>query len=240
MISFFRKIRQKLLQQKKVTRYIAYAIGEIFLVVIGILIALQVNNWNEERKSNNVSAGTIQKLRLELSEVKSEIEESIEANEMILYWADSYLQSPSDLDSLKAEPKRILLMTSYASLRVGMPVLNQELSSDQLIRDKPDLTNKLRSIKHGYDEASSIRDISRSLWNENVIGFYFKNQHLVLYNAFLRGQDYNKDEVISLLYNEEFKNVVALTALSNAQLTRSLEELLSHIDETLQLIEQGL
>ncbi len=50
MISFFRKIRQKLLQQNRVTRYLVYAIGEIFLVVIGILIALQVNNWNENRK----------------------------------------------------------------------------------------------------------------------------------------------------------------------------------------------
>jgi hypothetical protein len=56
MISLFRKIRQKLLQDlptgqagNKVTRYLAYAIGEIFLVVIGILIALQVNTWNEKR-----------------------------------------------------------------------------------------------------------------------------------------------------------------------------------------------
>jgi hypothetical protein len=51
MISFFRKIRQKLLAENRVTRYLIYAIGEIFLVVIGILIALQVNNWNENRKA---------------------------------------------------------------------------------------------------------------------------------------------------------------------------------------------
>lgn len=50
MISFFRTIHQKLLQQNRVTRYLFYALGEIFLVVIGILIALQVNNWNEDRK----------------------------------------------------------------------------------------------------------------------------------------------------------------------------------------------
>ncbi len=51
VIKFFRKIRQKLLQQNRVTRYLVYAAGEIFLIVIGILIALQINNWNEGRKT---------------------------------------------------------------------------------------------------------------------------------------------------------------------------------------------
>jgi hypothetical protein len=50
MIKFFRKIRQNLLMENKTGKYLKYAIGEIVLVVIGILIALQINNWNEERK----------------------------------------------------------------------------------------------------------------------------------------------------------------------------------------------
>ena len=50
MIKFFRKIRQKLIEQKKVQNYFLYAIGEIVLVVIGILIALQINNNNESNK----------------------------------------------------------------------------------------------------------------------------------------------------------------------------------------------
>jgi hypothetical protein len=57
MLKFFRKIRQKLLADlpaskagNRVTRYLVYALGEILLVVIGILIALQINTWNEERK----------------------------------------------------------------------------------------------------------------------------------------------------------------------------------------------
>ena len=57
MIKFFRHIRRSLINQNKMGnpallagRYIKYAIGEIVLVVIGILIALQINNWNEERK----------------------------------------------------------------------------------------------------------------------------------------------------------------------------------------------
>jgi len=51
MIKFFRKIRQNLLNEGKTTKYFEYAIGEIILVVIGILIALSLNNWNENRKT---------------------------------------------------------------------------------------------------------------------------------------------------------------------------------------------
>ena len=50
MIKFFRKIRQNLLSEGKTGKYLKYAFGEIILVVFGILIALQINNWNEERK----------------------------------------------------------------------------------------------------------------------------------------------------------------------------------------------
>ena len=54
MIKFFRKIRRNLLSEGKTGKYFKYAIGEIILVVIGIVIALQINNWNENRKSNNI------------------------------------------------------------------------------------------------------------------------------------------------------------------------------------------
>ncbi|WP_420579880.1 DUF6090 family protein [Reichenbachiella sp.] len=53
MIKFFRKIRQKLLSENNLSKYLFYVFGEIFLVVIGILIALQINNWNDERKNRN-------------------------------------------------------------------------------------------------------------------------------------------------------------------------------------------
>lgn len=52
MIKFFRRIRQKLLSENKFSQYLLYALGEIFLVVIGILIALSINNWNEGRKNH--------------------------------------------------------------------------------------------------------------------------------------------------------------------------------------------
>ena len=50
MIKFFRHIRKDLMEKNKTSKYFKYAIGEIILVVIGILIALQINNWNEHKK----------------------------------------------------------------------------------------------------------------------------------------------------------------------------------------------
>lgn len=52
MIKFFRNIRYDLMEKNKTGRYFKYAIGEIILVVIAILIALQINNWNEERQND--------------------------------------------------------------------------------------------------------------------------------------------------------------------------------------------
>ena len=51
MIAFYRRIRQKLIKDSKLSKYLIYALGEIALVMIGILLALQVNNWNENRQS---------------------------------------------------------------------------------------------------------------------------------------------------------------------------------------------
>ncbi len=66
MIKFFRKIRRRLLTENKFTKYLIYAIGEIVLVVIGILIALQINNWNELNKQQQEEIKMLQNFKMSI------------------------------------------------------------------------------------------------------------------------------------------------------------------------------
>lgn len=91
MIKLFRKIRQNLLSEGKTKKYFKYAIGEIFLVVIGILIALQINNWNEEKKyqkqlHTKISSilGDLQKDELQIESIITNLErQNVAANHII-------------------------------------------------------------------------------------------------------------------------------------------------------------
>jgi len=95
MINFFRKTRKKLADDNKFVKYSRYAIGEIVLVVIGILIALQINNWNEERKEREKFDNILIEVRKELIENIFNIRDNID----FYYMADSILQ-PFIHDSL--------------------------------------------------------------------------------------------------------------------------------------------
>ena len=68
MIKFFRKIRQKLLSESKFSKYLLYAIGEIVLVIIGILFALQINNWNSDKKAHQQELDFYTKLLNDLND----------------------------------------------------------------------------------------------------------------------------------------------------------------------------
>ncbi len=74
MIKFFQKIRYDLMEKNKTGKYLKYAIGEIVLVVIGILIALSINNWNEKQKTKIVELKMLKELREDLKFSKTELD----------------------------------------------------------------------------------------------------------------------------------------------------------------------
>ncbi|MFC3881534.1 hypothetical protein ACFOSV_15170 [Algoriphagus namhaensis] len=81
MIKFFRIIRQRMLTENRASKYLLYAIGEIVLVVIGILIALQINTWNQDRVNRKMEKKILIDLRQELSTNKEKVRKAIERRE---------------------------------------------------------------------------------------------------------------------------------------------------------------
>ncbi|MBC2846385.1 DUF6090 family protein [Winogradskyella flava] len=74
MIKFFRRIRYQLMNENKTGKYFKYAIGEILLVVIGILIALQINNWNENRINSNKETAILANIHKEFQQNRKQLD----------------------------------------------------------------------------------------------------------------------------------------------------------------------
>jgi len=90
MIKFFRKIRYDLMEQNKTGKYLKYAIGEIILVVIGILIAITINNWNENRKLHNQEI-------IYLNNLKNDINVQIQMLDVYIDFEDIIIDQTKDI-----------------------------------------------------------------------------------------------------------------------------------------------
>ena len=116
MIKFFRKIRQNLIMENNTSKYFKYAIGEIILVVIGILIALQINNWNENRKNASKEKAILTNIHKEFIKNKKQLDSVVYRHKLSLNYCNKVIElfpitskpTPEVLDSLS-----ILLWDTY-------------------------------------------------------------------------------------------------------------------------------
>ncbi|PKP13035.1 MAG: hypothetical protein CVU08_07500 [Bacteroidetes bacterium HGW-Bacteroidetes-3] len=98
MIKLFRNIRKKLVEQGKTANYLKYAIGEIVLVVIGILIALQINNWNEKNKAKKEFEFGLKQVYSQIPAGHYDLSTTEERLGIQLSYIDSILNYPDSLD----------------------------------------------------------------------------------------------------------------------------------------------
>lgn len=96
MIKSFRRIRKKMLSENKLTKYLIYAIGEILLIMVGILLAFQVNKWNENTKARTLERDLLSEVRSSLKKDLSDVISNIESNknkiasqQIIIKWIES-------------------------------------------------------------------------------------------------------------------------------------------------------
>ena len=84
MLTFLRKVRKSLIDSGSTRRYLAYAIGEILLVMIGILLTLQVNNWKEQRKEHALEENYLQEIKKDLQKDTANLHLTYSVHELVL------------------------------------------------------------------------------------------------------------------------------------------------------------
>ena len=172
MIKFFRKIRQNLLSEGKTGKYLKYAIGEIVLVVIGILIALQINNWNQNVTYKNELKQTVKEIRSDLNKDILFLREDIKFSEAFINNVDNLLNNGNTMpvDSLLNNISRVHRISSFATVNFGYNKLNKHPKSELL----PDsLTNNLTVYYSTFsNEINNLNYEALSLYSLNLLRDY--------------------------------------------------------------------
>lgn len=210
MIKFFRKIRYNLMETGKTGKYFKYAIGEIILVVIGILIALSINNWNETRKLQNEELKLLSDLKTNLETTyKNFITDTIYNFELIVNYNNIESFINKDLPYLNKLDKAFgeftfwsspyITSTAYKTLQTkGLDIIkNQKLKKD---------------IVNIYDVnfTALTQDYDKAEWSLNqTVVTPFVSKHIRRYDdASLSVARPNNFE--SLKQNDEFLNVLSM------------------------------
>ena len=215
MISYYRKIRKKMADDNLPLKYMRYAIGEIVLVVVGILIALQINNWNEDRKER------MQEIKI-LNNLHDEFQENLEN----LKYKDSILHTTiSSLEiifrELRSPEKSFkgLSIDSILSRALNSPtwtpsefVLNDLKSSGNLTKLHND---KLKKLLYAWSRFYSELDETQSMietTNKELIKYLKDHGSLrnvdIQFPAFNYGKSMLIDNNEPLLLDPVFENYV--------------------------------
>ena len=143
MITLFKKIRKSLIGSNGGKKYLLYAVGEIMLVVIGILIALQVNNWNESRKERAFEVNILMQFKKDLEKNLTDLklnqryqERNISSSKILL---DHMKSENAFHDSLEVHFANVFIWTKFVVNTGAYQTLQSrgvELISDLELRDK--------------------------------------------------------------------------------------------------------
>ena len=206
MLRFFRQIRQRLITNNRFSKYLLYAIGEILLVVIGILIALQIDNWNEQKKAE-------ERIDILMGEVMEDLDSFISYNDGTLQWYSrkQYLFNLILRDSLTYED---FTSNKYEGLFLTTITENnpqkRRIAYDNLVDELNAVPDNYKSIVNDLNRLYSNKMNENYVVEINQLSQRNKQKWADNYKWYsYQGPNRNNSEMIDFMLNDyRFKNEV--------------------------------
>ena len=227
MIKIFRNIRQKLIKEGKVANYIKYAIGEIVLVMIGILLALQVNNWNEQKKQNILEQEYYCRLLEDAQLDLDQVNQFIKASEGRLSASNEAVRLLQHKPAKKVDVGKQLGLSIIAIYSDFTPnnAAFEDLKSGanlNIIKDKA----IIKAINNYFNKVAGYLSIIKVNANIALDNFYLDNDVFesgrihsqMLTDRFKTGMEKDVYDAMNLDYNETLSDTMNYQLL-NASLT---------------------
>jgi len=177
MINLFRKIRKQLAEDNKPVKYLRYAIGEIFLVMVGILLALQVNNWNENRKEHILEKkiysdlyNSLQTDSIQLVRIIDSLNTSLQAQETLFNTSFSEIKRQNNPKKLLREISKGVFSFFPKYGVYNLITTNGSLSLLESERIKSSLVELYDYSYRRYENIDKIADSRFSLDFANIVG----------------------------------------------------------------------
>ena len=239
MIAFFRKIRQKLLNENRFSKYLLYAVGEIFLIVFGIMIALQLNNWNEEKRLQKDTDRYLVKLHQDLLGIQKLYEyDDPDSWPQQALDALKYVESCGTADSLKQSFVQMLKdHQGIPSYRVNRSTYDEMISTGALTRIPSD------SLKNAILDFFNIVEFQQShisyFQNEVGLSSMVIKEH-VLFSYSDKKQPELSYQIDELCTKIVFKNALVEVADARLDWIQGYEEILNQLEITLEMLEAHL
>ena len=229
MIHFFRRIRQTLLNDNKYRKYLFYALGEIALVMIGILLALQVNNWNQHRKTIALEHDLLSAIKDEIIENTKVLKEKSISNKMYMNSAEIILEALDNSlpyhDSLDVHFSKMARIESIFFAKASFETLKS--SGVGIVREE----ETRRSIINLFEKSYKILDEHESLGSANELLAPYLIKRFRWGFGLGVPQDYN-----SLLDDTEFKNAIFYMMNTRNNIDLISSQILGNSEHVLSLI----
>jgi len=203
MIKFFRKLRRQLIKEGNTTNYLKYAIGEIVLVVVGILIALSINNWNHGRIEKIAENKYYENLKAELAEDKIELYGSIKYNADDIEKLKYGIQIIEIKDRKSVDTLGHISMTliRYSDAYLQNNLYNTILNSGEIkLVNNTKIIKGIRKLEETYLYINKMEDIHRDVVLNKGADILMKNV------KFTNSEIQHRDE----LFTFEFQNLMYL------------------------------